>query len=63
MTKSSASKKRPLVGGPVVKPARAKKAREKETPKKGPTDAGPLGSDSEQTISANRPRAHGELLF
>ena len=62
MAKSSANK-RPIVGGPVVKPARAKKAREKDAPEKGPADGAPSGSDSELTVSVNRPRAHGALLF
>ena len=62
MPKSS-SNKRPIVGGAVVKTARVKKARGKDAPEKGPADGAPLGSDYEQTVSVNRPRAHGELLF
>ena len=62
MAKSSQNK-RPIVGGPVVKPARVKKARGKDAPEKGPADGAPSGSDSELTVSVNRPRAHGALLF
>jgi hypothetical protein len=63
MVKPSSGSKRPIVGGKVVRPTSAKKARGKGNPEKGSTDAAPLGSDSEQTVSVNRLRAHGEPLF
>ena len=62
MAKSSGNK-RPIVGGPVVKPVRAKKARGKDVPEKGPANGATSGADSELTVSVNRPRAHGALLF